>query len=447
MFENLTKKLTNVFSKLSGLGKIREANIEEAVRDVKLSLLEADVNYKVVGDIVENIKRRAVGKEVLESLTPYQHFIGIVNEELVKIFQAGAESRGLEFNSSGITKLLLVGLQGSGKTTTACKLAKSIYKNHGFKPLLVPLDTKRAAAIEQLKFLGDANDIPTFVKEGVSDPVLLSKLAMEYARDHNFKLVIFDTAGRLHIDEDLMTELSVLRKNLAPEEILFVADAMTGQDAVNIAKGFNDRLGITGIILTKMDGDARGGAALSIVSVVKKPIKFMGVGEKVEALEVFHPDRVVSRILGMGDIVTLFEKTKEAVLEEDVIELAEKLRKKTFTIEDFRDQLKQVKKLGSLENILELIPGISKMVKMKDVHLADGEFKRIEAIISSMTTQERNNHALINGRRRLRIAKGSGTAVQEVNRFLKQFMQTKKMMQRFGSMNPKDLMRKGMFPF
>lgn len=447
MFENLTKRLANAFNKLSGLGKIRESNIEEAIRDVRLSLLEADVNYKVAGDVVENIKKRAIGKEVLESLTPYQHFIGIVNQELINLFKIDEEQQGVTINSSEITKYMLVGLQGSGKTTTAGKLAKFIYKNHGFKPLLVPLDTKRAAAVDQLKIIGDSIDIQTFIPEMIKDPLELSKTALEFAKEHGFKLVIFDTAGRLHIDNELMNELTLIEKSLSPHEVLFVADAMTGQDAVNIAKGFSEHLDLTGIILTKMDGDARGGAALSIVSIVRKPIRFMGVGEKVDALEVFHPDRVISRILGMGDVVTLFEKTKEAVEEEEILKLEENLRKRSFTIDDFLDQLKQVKKIGSLESILELIPGISKMLRTKDMHLAEGEFKKVEAIISSMTLKERSNHAIINGRRRLRIARGSGTSVQDVNRFLKQFIQTRKLMQRFGSMNPMDLLKRGMMPF
>lgn len=444
MFEDLTKKLGDVFAKLSQAGKLRESNIEEAIRDVRLSLLEADVNYKVVLRIVENIKSEALGQRVLESLSPYQQFIGIVNRELIRIFESGEKDSELSFEPSGITRVMLVGLQGSGKTTTAGKLANFIYRKHGFKPLLVPLDTKRAAAIEQLKVIGAGLDIPVFAL-GSDNPLNIAKEALEHAREHSFKLVIFDTAGRLHIDEGLMDELAALKRELSPKEILFVADAMTGQDAVNMAKGFNDRLGITGIILTKMDGDARGGAALSIVSVVGRPIKFIGVGEKPDAFDPFHPERAVSRILGMGDIVTLFEKTKDAVEEEEIIRLAQKVKKKDFTIMDFLGQLKQIKKLGSLESIIELIPGVSKLLKTKDLHMAEGEFKKIEAMINSMTDQERENHAIMNGRRRLRIALGSGTTVQDLNRFLKQFMQTRKMIQRMGSLSPKDLFKKRFF--
>jgi signal recognition particle subunit SRP54 len=448
MFDILTKKLSDTFSKLTGYGKIREGNIEEAIRDVRMSLLEADVNYKVVTKLVESIKNKAVGQKVLESLTPTQHFVGIVNEELIDLFKVEENLKGLRLDSSdGISKLMLVGLQGSGKTTTAGKLAKYIYKNHGYKPLLVPCDIKRAAAQEQLKIIGDEIEIPVFLDKAIQDPVELARLALVHAKEHNFKTVIFDTAGRLHIDQELMDELSELERLLKPQEVLLVADAMTGQDAVNIAKGFEGKLDLSGIILTKMDGDARGGAALSIVSVTGKPLKFIGIGEKFDALEVFHPDRIVSRILGMGDIITLFEKTRDSIEEEEAKELAEKLSKKNFTIQDFLDQLKQVKKLGSLESIMGLIPGMSKLMKMKDLSMAEGEFSKIEAIISSMTIQERNNHAIINGRRRLRIAKGSGTAVSDVNRFLKQFLTTRKMMQRFGSINPANLLRKGMLPF
>ncbi len=447
MFENLSKRLNKTLTKLSGLGKIRESNVEEAIRDVKLSLLEADVNYKVVGEVVDNIKKRAVGAEVLDSLTPYQHFVGIVNQELTNIFEAPDQDKELKVLTSQITVHMLVGLQGSGKTTTAGKLARYIYKNHGFKPLLVPIDTKRPAAIDQLDLIGKEIDVPTFISKDIKDPVKLAQKAMSYAKERNFKCVIFDTAGRLHIDDELMKELSTLEKKLNPHEVLFVADSMTGQDAVNSARGFSDHLGLTGIILTKIDGDARGGAALSIVSIAKKPIKFMGIGEKFDALEVFHPDRVVSRILGMGDVVTLFEKTKDAIEEEEILKLEEKIRKKTFTIEDFRDQLKQINKMGSLESILKLVPGMSKMIKAKDIMSAEGEFKKINAMINSMTIRERNNHAIINGRRRSRIARGSGTTVQDINRFLKQFMQTKKMMQRFSGMNPKNILKKGLLPF
>lgn len=446
MFENLSKRLSNTFNKLSGLGKIREGNIEEAIRDVKLSLLEADVNYKVVGELIDNIKEKALGTKVLESLSPYQQFIGVVNDELIKIFKTEMDP-GLKVSGSDPVIHMLVGLQGSGKTTTAGKLAKYIYKSEGFKPLLVPLDTKRAAAIDQLEVIGREINIPVFASRDIKDPLELAKRAVRHAKEHNFKLVIFDTAGRLHIDEDLMKELSSIQKEFTPREILFVADSMTGQDAVNSAKGFNENLDLSGVILTKIDGDARGGAALSIVSVTGRPIKFIGVGEKFDALEVFHPDRIVSRILGMGDVVTLFERTKDAIEEEEAKKLEQQLRKKSFTIEDFKNQLSQIHKLGSLESIIKLIPGASKMLGGKDLRGAEDQFKRIEAIINSMTVQERNNHAIINGRRRKRIAKGSGTKVEDVNRFLKQFLQTRKMMQKFKNINPRNLLKKGMLPF
>ena len=447
MFENLTKKLSGTFAKLKGLGKIRPGNVEEAVRDVKISLLEADVNYKVVADLVESIKNKALGSKVLESLTPYQQFIGIVNEELIRLLSAYEGNCELSVSPAKLNVHMLVGLQGCGKTTTAGKLAKFVSKYHGLQPLLVPLDTKRAAAIDQLKTIGAEIGIPVFTNPDVSDPLKLAREAIGYAQDYGFKLVIFDTAGRLHVDDELMRELEFLEDELKPQEVFFVADSMTGQDAVNSALAFSKKLALSGIIMTKMDGDARGGAALSIVSITKKPIKFIGTGEKFEALEVFHPDRIVSRILGMGDIVTLFEKTKETVDEQHIQKLAQRLKKKSFTIEDFRDQLKQVNKLGSLESIVKMIPGASKMLGARDFSSAEKEFKKIDAIINSMTNQERADHAIINGKRRLRIASGSGTKVTDVNRFLKQFLQTRKMMQKLGGLNPMNIFKKGLSPF
>ncbi len=425
MFENLTEKLNRVFKTLKGQGKLTEKNIQDALREVRLALLEADVHYKVAKNFVAAIKERAVGQEVLSSLTPGQQVIKIVNEELTRLL--GGEAVSLDLMGRPPICLMLVGLQGSGKTTTAAKLATYLKKgNH--KPCMVAADVYRPAAIDQLVTLGKQINVPVYADFDQKDPEKICYDALGYAKQGGNNILIVDTAGRLHIDTELMDELRRLKEVLNPNEILFVADAMTGQDAVNVASEFNRELEITGVILTKMDGDARGGAALSIREVTGKPIKFIGTGEKVDALEVFHPDRMSSRILGMGDVLTLIEKAQESFDEKQALDLARKIREDSFTLEDFRDQLRQVRKLGSLEQILSMLPGMSNLKQMKNFKVDEKELVRVEAIINSMTPEERRNHSIINASRRRRIAKGSGTTIQDVNRLLKNYVQAKKMM-------------------
>ena len=443
MFDRLSDKLSKVFKKLKGQGKLTEANIQEALREVRLALLEADVNYKVAKTFVEGIRERALGQEVMASLTPGQQVVKIVHDELVALL--GGEAPRLELSGKIPVVLMLVGLQGSGKTTTTAKLALRL-KKQGRQPYVVPADTQRPAAIEQLRRLGAEIGVDVHPTQPQQNPVAIASEALAVASAKGHDLVLIDTAGRLHVDEPLMAELQAIRADTRPSEVLLVADAMTGQDAVQVAQNFNEALDLTGVILTKVEGDARGGAALSMRTVINKPIKFLGVGEKLDALEVFHPDRLASRILGMGDVLTLIEKAQEAFDSDQAQELERKLRKETFTLEDFRDQLRQVRKMGSLEQIMGMIPGLNKIKGMKEMQPDEKEVNRIEAIINSMTPAERANHNLIDGSRRRRIAKGSGTTVQDVNRLLKNFAMTQKMMKKM--MQPGKKGGKGRFlPF
>jgi signal recognition particle subunit SRP54 len=428
MFDALTDKLSSVFKKLRGHGKLNEQNITEALKEVRLALLEADVNFKVVKDLVERIRTRALGQEVLESLTPAQQVVKIVHEELISLM--GGSSSGLNLSYKPPIPIMLVGLQGSGKTTTTGKLANFL-RAKGRKPFLIPADVRRPAAIEQLKKLGEQLGIPVFNPDPKESPLEICQKGLTRADEEGEDVVLIDTAGRLHIDEGLMKELADIKKEINPREILLVADSMTGQDAVNVAKKFNEALEIQGVILTKLDGDARGGAALSIKAVTGKPIKFVGVGEKLDALELFYPDRMASRILGMGDVLSLIEKAQEAVDEKKAQDLQRKLLKDTFTLEDFREQLQQIKKMGSLDQILSMIPGMGRFKIPKDLQGSEKELVKVEAIISSMTQEERKHPEILNGSRRLRVAKGSGTTVQDVNQLLKQYLQTKKMLRQF----------------
>jgi signal recognition particle subunit SRP54 len=393
---------------------------------VRLALLEADVNYGVVRDFIERVREKAVGSAVLQSLTPGQQVVKIVHQELISLMGGESQSK-LNLASSPPTSIMLVGLQGSGKTTTAAKLAKRLHKE-GRRPFLIPADVYRPAAITQLKILGQQVGIPVWETNPAAKPLDICREAITTARSRGHDVVIIDTAGRLHIDETMMEELKVLRREIMPHETLLVADSMTGQDAVNVAKMFNEALALDGIVLTKLDGDARGGAALSIWSVTGKPIKFVGTGEKVDALEAFHPERIASRILGMGDILSLIEKAEESISMEKAKELEKKLREETFTLEDFKEQLQQVRGMGSLDQILSMLPGLG---GMKNLQVDEREFVRIEAIINSMTPMERQNPSMVDGSRRRRIAQGSGTQIQDVNRLLKQFAETRKLMKRF----------------
>jgi signal recognition particle subunit SRP54 len=441
MFESLTERLQNAFSKLRGKGKLSEADLNDGLREVRLALLEADVNYRVVRDFTESIKARATGQEVMRSLTPGQQVIKIVNEEMVNLM--GGEVTRVNMSSDGPTVLVLVGLQGSGKTTAAAKLARRFAKD-GRNPLLVAADIQRPAAITQLQVLGESLDVPVFSMGSNESPVKICQAAVKQAVKNGNEPVIIDTAGRLHIDEQLMEELRQIKRQVNPTEILLVADSMTGQDAVNVAKEFDDSLDIDGVILTKLDGDARGGAALSIKAVTGKPIKLVGVGEKLDALEEFHPDRMASRILGMGDVLTLIEKAEAAIDEEKARELEKKIvERRGLTLDDFLDQLQQIKKMGSLDQLADMIPGMS-----GNFQVDEEQMKRTEAMIRSMTVQERHNPRIINGSRRMRIAKGSGTTVQDVNRLLKQFSQMNRMVRQFTAPGKKGKRRsRRSFPF
>jgi len=443
MFENLSDRLDAAFRKLKGHGKLTEKNIEDGLKEVRMALLEADVHYRVTKRFIADVKERALGQEVLASLTPAQQVIKIVNEELTDLM--GSQNEDLNLTGSSPIALMLVGLQGSGKTTTAGKLSVFLRKK-GRKPFLVPADVYRPAAIDQLNKLGQQLDVPVFSSSTDMDPVDICREARMAAHRQGCDTLLLDTAGRLHIDEELMAELSRIKAAVNPADILLVADAMTGQDAVNIAESFNTTLDIGGVVLTKMDGDARGGAALSIKEITGKPIKFIGVGEKLSDLEPFHPDRLASSILGMGDVLTLIEKAQEAVDEKKAAELEKKLRKSQFTLEDFRDQMVQVRKMGSIGDIMKMIPGMGKIKQMKNLDVDENEFVKIEAIINSMTPRERQQHSIINGSRRKRIARGSGTRVQDVNRLLKNYTQLLKMLKKFnkGGMNG---MQRGMLPF
>lgn len=428
MFENLSEKFQGVLKKLRGHGRISEGNVEGALNEVRLALLEADVNYKVVKDFVAAVKEKALGAEVLASLSPDQHFIKIVHEEMTRMM--GAQAQELNLARKPPVPVMLVGLQGSGKTTTCGKLALYLQKRKR-TPFLVPADVYRPAAIEQLKVLGRQLEIPVFDSRPDADPVEICREALKYAELNGYDTVLLDTAGRLHIDAPLMDELSRIKEAVDPGDILLVADAMTGQDAVNVAKAFHEKLTLTGVVLTKADGDARGGAALSIRAVTGAPVKFVGTGEKLDALEPFHPERMASRILGMGDILTFVEKAQDQVDEKQAKELERKLRKNEFTLEDFRDQLLRLKKMGSMEEILGMIPGLgAKAKELKGMAPDETELTRVVAIIDSMTPQERRNARILNGSRRKRIAAGSGTTVQDVNRLMKNFQQAEAMIQR-----------------
>jgi signal recognition particle subunit SRP54 len=447
MFENLTEKFSSTFKRLRGQGKLTESNIREALREVRLALLEADVHYKVAKSFVADIGQRAVGAEVLDSLTPGQQLIKVVNEELTRLM--GGTSAGLELTGRTPLIYMLVGLQGSGKTTTAGKLALHL-KELNRHPCLVPADVYRPAAIEQLHTLGGQIGVPVYPATTEMDPVDIGVAAPGFAGQQGCDIVILDTAGRLHIDSELMAELERLKARLQPREILLVADAMTGQDAVQVAESFNQTLTLTGVILTKMDGDARGGAALSIRKVTGTPIKLVGVGEKLDALEAFHPERMASRILGMGDMLSFIEKAQKAFDEKQALKLQEKLVKDEFSLEDFRDQLRQIKKMGSLEEILNMIPGLGQMKQLKQFKPDEQELIRTEAIIDSMTPGERRNHTIINASRRRRIAKGSGTSVQEVNKLLKSYDQMRRMLRNLkkGGKGGRHFLRRGLpLPF
>jgi signal recognition particle subunit SRP54 len=443
MFDNLSDRLNAVFKKLKGHGKLTEKNVEEGLKEVRMALLEADVHYKVAKKFVADIKKRALGQEVMESLTPGQQVIKIVNEELTELM--GGRLEELNLSGSHPASIMLVGLQGSGKTTTAGKL--SVYlRKQGRKPYLVPADIYRPAAIEQLTKLGNQLSVPVFPSTPEIDPVRICQEARTTAHRELCDTLLIDTAGRLHIDEELMVELCRIKDAVTPSDIVLVADAMTGQDAVNIAESFNNALDIGGVILTKMDGDARGGAALSIKSVTDKPIKFIGVGEKLSDLEPFHPDRMSSRILGMGDVLTMIEKAQTIVDEKKAVELEKRLRKNEFTLEDFRDQMVQIRKMGSISELINMIPGMSKVKQLKNLEVDENEFIKIEAMINSMTPQERRQHTLIKGSRRKRIAKGSGTSVQDINNLLKNYTQVVKMMKKINKGGLRGLGR-GMLPF
>ncbi len=445
MFETLTDKLELTFKRLRGQGKISENNIEEALREVRLALLEADVHLKVVKSFLESVKTKALGQEVLQSLTPEQHFIKIVREEVTSLL--GGEHRDLELKGAPPLVIMLVGLQGSGKTTTLAKLALHLKRDQKRKPYLVSADIYRPAAIEQLKILGQEMSIPVHDSNPGTSPVVICQESLEEARRHFCDLLLIDTAGRLHIDEELMQELKSIKEALHPHHILLVADAMTGQDAVNQAYGFNSWLDVTGIILSKMDGDARGGAALSMREIVGKPILFSGVGEKLDALEPFYPDRLASRILGMGDVLSLIEKAEQTYEQKEVERLEKLVQKNQFSLEDFQTQLKQIKRMGSIGDLLDLVPGARKLAPKVDLGQAEKELKRVDAIINSMTIEERRNPAILNGSRRRRIAQGSGTTVTEVNRLIKQFLEMKKMMQRFHKLGARALFSRIPTPF
>jgi len=428
MFESLTEKLQEVFDKLGKRGKLSEADVDAALREVRLALLEADVNYKLVKDFTKRVKARAVGHEVMRSLTPGQQVIKIVHEELVVTL---GEPARLDLSGPSPRVVMLVGLQGSGKTTTAAKLAVKLRKS-GQRPLLVAADTYRPAAVTQLEVLGRQVDVPVHSEGTKTSPPKICANALKRARESAYTVVLMDTAGRLHVDDDMMHELEEIKARTSPREVLLVADAMTGQDAVRVASEFHERLGLTGLILTKVDGDARGGAAISMRSVTGVPIKYLGVGEKTDALEDFYPDRLASRILGMGDVLTLIEKAQGAMDQEQALGMAQKLIKGDFDLEDFLQQLQQIKKLGPLSQLLDMIPGLSQAAKGVAPEVTDNQMKNIEAIINSMTLQERRNPRIINAGRKRRVARGSGTTVQEVNALLAQFRQTQRLMKRLG---------------
>ena len=439
MFESLTDKLQKVFDGLSSRGKLSEADVDAAIREVRLALLEADVNYKVVKDFVARVKERAIGVEVMKSLTPAQQVVKIVNDELVHLL---GEPARLDLSGPIPHVVMLVGLQGSGKTTTGAKLALTLRKA-GQRPLLVAADTYRPAAIHQLEVLGKQLDIPVHSEGDKVPPPTICSNAVRHAKESAYTVVILDTAGRLQINEEMMQELDEIKRLTAPQEILLVADSMTGQQAVNVAKAFHERLGVTGLILTKVDGDARGGAAISMREVTGVPIKYLGVGEKTDALEVFHPDRMASQILGMGDVLTLIERAQENMDQEKSLSSAKRLMKGEFDLEDFQQQMQQVRKIGPLSQLMDMIPGFNKLSKEMEPDVTDQQMKRIEAIINSMTREERRHPDIINANRKRRIARGSGTDVQDINELLSQFKQIKRMMKQMADSGKQ---RKGRFP-
>ena len=436
MFENLSDRLERSFKILKGEGKITEINVAETLKDVRRALLDADVNYKTAKEFTESVRQKALGQDVLTAVKPHQLMVKIVHDELALLMGETATDINIKGNPAII---LMSGLQGSGKTTFSGKLANLLKSKRGKNPLLVAGDVYRPAAIEQLKILGEQIGVPVYAEEENKNPVKIAQNAVQYAKQHGKDLVIIDTAGRLAIDEAMMTEITAIKNAVNPQEILFVVDAMTGQDAVNTAKEFNDRLNFNGVVLTKLDGDTRGGAALSIRSVVNKPIKFVGTGEKLDAIDVFHPERMADRILGMGDIVSLVEKAQEQYDEEEARRLQKKIAKNQLDFNDFIAQIQQIKKMGNLKDLASMIPGVGKQIKNLDID--DDAFKNIEAIIRSMTPKERSNPEILNGSRRARIAKGSGTNVQEVNNLIKQFDQTRKMMRAMTSGGGKAMMR------
>ncbi len=441
MFETLSDRLNQSLGKLSRKGHLTEQDVDEAMREVRRALLEADVNFKVAKDFIAAVRERAVGQDVLKSLTPGQTVISIVNEELINIL--GNEREPLKLPERPPQIIMLVGLQGSGKTTHAAKLA-TLLRKEGRHPLLVAADVYRPAAIKQLQTLGRQIDVPVFEEGTSTNPVQIAQHAIQYANERGFSTVIIDTAGRLQIDERMMAEVADIERTVQPTEILLVADAMTGQEAVNVAEAFNTTLGISGLILTKMDGDARGGAALSIRAVTGVPIKFIGTGEKMDAMEPFYPQRLASRILGMGDVLSLIERASEQTNEEDAKDLQARLTKGQFNLEDFLDQIQKIKKMGPLNQLLEMIPGMGAQLRQAKAQISDDDYKRIEAIIYSMTFEERRRPQLIDGRRRRRIAKGSGTTREEVSQLIKQFEEMRKMMAQMGSMTKKGKLPKSM---
>jgi signal recognition particle subunit SRP54 len=445
MFESLTDKLELTFKRLRGQGKITEKNIDDALRDVRLALLEADVHVQVVKTFLEAVKSKSMGQEVLQSLTPEQQFIKIVRDEMVHLL--GDQHHEIDLKAAPPVVIMLVGLQGSGKTTTLAKLARYLKRDKKRTPYLVPADIYRPAAIEQLKILGGELDLPVYEANPEVSPVAICQRAVREAQQKFCDVVLIDTAGRLHIDEELMQELCAIKDAVRPHQILFVADSMTGQDAVNQALGFDGKLGLSGIILTKLDGDARGGAALSIREMVGKPILFSGIGEKLDALEPFYPDRLASRILGMGDVLSLIDKVQQNVEQKEAARLQQAFQKQQFTLEEFQLQLQQIKRMGPMGNLLEMIPGGKKLATQVDSEKAEKELKRVEAIINSMTTQERRNPAILNGSRRRRIAQGSGTTVTDINRLMKQFLEMKKMMQRVSKGGMRSLLSRMPNPF
>lgn len=438
MFENLSERLERSFKLLKGQGKITEINVAETLKDVRRALLDADVNYKVAKQFTDTVKAKALGQNVLNAIQPGQLMVKIVHDELATLMGGDTAQVNLSGNP---TVILMSGLQGSGKTTMSGKLAKKLKSEKSRRPLLVAGDVYRPAAIEQLKVLGQQIDVPVYTEEGNKNPVEIAENAIRYAKTNHYDLVIVDTAGRLAVDEQMMQEIAAIKKAVKPNETLFVVDSMTGQDAVNTAREFNERLDFDGVVLTKLDGDTRGGAALSIRTVVDKPIKFVGTGEKLDALDYFHPARMADRILGMGDIVSLVEKAQQQFDEKEARELQRKIAKNQFNFNDFLNQIQQIKKMGNLKDLASMIPGVGKAIK--DIDIDDNAFKGIEAIIHSMTPQERANPEIINGSRRQRIARGSGTTIQEVNRLLKQFEETRKMMKAATAMkaNPMKMMR------